>query len=131
MVALFAAITMFLQAGGAEELPEQPEGAIDGVELVANMPEAADATALNFLTYEDREVLVANGRFGLKTYDITDPTDPELLGELGNDVLELADDETGTFWQNEAMQVDEERKLVFMARDPRAYDGDASDDDAV
>ncbi|MGH9247328.1 MAG: LVIVD repeat-containing protein [Acidimicrobiales bacterium] len=121
-------------AGTASAIPPPP-GDIAGVELVANIPEAVEATAINFLVYgrgaRARHVMIANGRFGLKTYDVTDPAQPVLLDELTNDELMLPSDVDGTFWQNEDMDVDPQRKLVFMSRDPRAYNGASSDPDAV
>jgi hypothetical protein len=119
----------------AQEPPPQPAGAIAGVELVARLPEAAQATSINFLEYghgrRRRNVMVVNGRFGLKTYDLRDPAAPVLLDELTNDELRLPGDTTGTFWQNEDMDVDDRRDLVIMARDPRAYGGSATDPAAI
>ncbi len=44
-------------------------GASKNVELVDNLPEAKNATALNFLTYAGAgEVMLVTGRFGLKSY---------------------------------------------------------------
>jgi len=121
-------------AAAQEALP-QPAGDIAGVELVGNVPEAKQATAINFLEYgragRQRTVMVVNGRFGLKTYDLADPAAPVLLDELTSEELKLPGDVEGTFWQNEDMDVDQRRKLVFMARDPRAYGRAATDPTAV
>ena len=118
---------LFAAPATAQEALPPPPGAISGVELVGNLPEATQATAINFLEYGrgrgQRNVMVVTGRFGLKTYDLADPAAPLLLDELTSEELKLPGDVTGTFWQNEDMDVDQRRKLVFMARDPRAYDG--------
>jgi hypothetical protein len=94
-----------------------------GTERVATLPELADATAINFLAYDDgRDVMVVVGRFGARTYEVSDPANPVPLGAIGNDVLALPG-ESGTFWQSEDTDVDPERKLIFLSRDPRAYGG--------
>ena len=125
-------------SGSAETVDEDPGGASKNVDVVATIPDTEQVTALNFLRYgkgrRARDVMVANGQFGLKTYDVTDPANPVPLGELGNDALRLPGDPPDAqrqFWQNEDMEVDQRRKLVFMARDPRAYDGTTSDPAAV
>jgi hypothetical protein len=116
----------------AQQPPEMPAGEFENVELVGRIPELTDSTAINFLTYgrgaNARDVMVAVGRFGVKAYDLADPTNPQFLSEVTSEELMLEGDETGTYWQNEDMAVDDDRKLVFLARDPRAYDGSATAD---
>ena len=140
---------------GAASVAEPP-GAIKNVELMANLPEAANATAINFLTYgkkdrghgrldwiwdwfgqdkdgdkdKSKDVMLVTGRFGLKTYDLSDPANPKLLDEITAEELRLPGDPpyspsnpTSTFWQNEDMDVDKKRKLALLSRDPRAYRG--------
>jgi hypothetical protein len=84
-----------------------------------------------------RDVMFVSGRFGLKAYDITRPTQPKLLDWLGDGVNDpfLEDGNPGDgsqaprrgtlddMWENEDMDVDQNRKLVFLSRDPRAYGG--------
>jgi hypothetical protein len=119
------------------------------VRLVDNLSDARNAASLNFLTYKvhrrdgtrDRrrgrslDVMLADGRFGLKTYSLADPAHPRPLGELTAKELRLpgdppvdwtldADgDPRSTFWEGEDMAVDPKRKLAFLSRDPRAYAG--------
>jgi hypothetical protein len=138
----------------------QPPGAIKNMELVGNLPEAANATAINFLTYgkkdkgkgrwdwvwdfpgrgkgldkkKSMEVMLVTGRFGLKSYDLSDPAKPKLLDEVTNEELRLPGDPVGansTFWQNEDMDVDPNRKLALLSRDPRAYRGTTGGDAGV
>jgi putative cell wall-binding protein len=103
--------------------PAEPEPFVPGpltqgnTELIATIGELNDVTAINFIDYGDRDVLFATGRFGLKSFDVSDPTAPTLL-----DWEAMPD-----FWENEDMSVDEDRRLVFMARDPRAYGGSTDD----
>ncbi len=114
---------------------DPPAGAIKNMEFVKNLDKAKQITAINFLTYgkgsKERTVMLTTGRFGLQTWDMADPENPVFLDSVGNDQLALPYDiergrtpESGaTFWQNEDMDVDQNRKLAFLSRDPRAYRG--------
>lgn len=94
---------------------DAPTGAFENVEFLGQLPEAVGATAINFIDYASKQrVMFVTGRFGLKSYDISDPENPVALDSI---------DMPG-FWQNEDMDVDPRRKLVFMARDPRAFGQD-------
>jgi hypothetical protein len=104
------------------------------VELLDNLPEAKNATAINFLEYDNRgDVMLVTGRFGLKSYSLADPAHPALLDEITAEELRLEGDPPvdfspdaaprSTFWQNEDIDVDRTRKLAFLSRDPRAYAG--------
>lgn len=89
------------------------------------------------LTAATRDVMFVSGRFGLKSYDMTVPTRPLLLDWLGDGIGDpfLEDGNPGNgsqaprrgtlddMWENEDMDVDADRKLVFLSRDPRAYGG--------
>jgi hypothetical protein len=113
-------------------------GASKNVELLDNLPEAKDATAINFMSYGKgkSDVMLVTGRFGLKSYSLDDPRHPELLDEVTAEELRLrgdppvnTDEAAGpisTFWQNEDMDVDQNRKLALLSRDPRAYAGSTS-----
>ena len=89
------------------------------VEHVKTLPEGKWATAINFLEYGGQDVMMVTGRFGLKSYSLADPANPQLLDEITSEELELDEDpptdfnvsEPGgdppsTFWQNEDMDVD-------------------------
>ena len=112
-------------------------GASKNVKLVDNLPEAKNATAINFLQYRGvGDVMLVTGRFGLKSYSLRDPANPRLLDEITAENLRLEGDPPvdfspdaaprSTFWQNEDMDLDRERKLVLLSRDPRAYAGSTS-----
>ncbi len=122
-------------------------GASKNVKLLDNLPEVKDATAINFLEYggkrdkgwgrskhrRSHDVMLVTGRFGLKSYSLRDPAHPELLDEVTAEELRLPGDPAvnfdpaqgpvSTFWQNEDMDVDRDRKLALLSRDPRAYAG--------
>jgi hypothetical protein len=122
---------------------DQPPGSLENVELVGNLPEGKYATAINFLTYGSgsnaRDVMLITGRFGLKTYDLADPTQPVLLDEVGNEDLRLPGDppakldppQQSTYWQNEDMDIDARRKLAFLSRDPRSFRGSTGSDASI
>src|SRR5687767_7412235 len=114
-------------------------GASKNVELMDNLPEAKNATAINFLSYGGRsDVMLVTGRFGLKAYSLKDPANPALLDEITAEDLRLTGDPPvdftpdaggtprSTFWQNEDIDVDRQRKLALISRDPRAYAGSTS-----
>ena len=107
------------------------------VELMKQLPEAKNATAINFLDYKHQgDVMLVTGRFGLKSYSLRDPANPVLLDEITAEDLRLSGDPPvdfspdaaprSTFWQNEDMDVDRKRKLALLSRDPRAYAGSTS-----
>jgi hypothetical protein len=126
-----------------------PAGAVQkNLEPVKTLPEAKYATAINFLQYghgrHARDVMIATGRFGLISYDLRDPARPRRLDSLENEALRLQGDPPvdfgdadgsgspdSTYWQNEDMDVDQRRKLVFMARDPRSFKGKTASDTSV
>ncbi|GAB3494763.1 LVIVD repeat-containing protein [Amycolatopsis cihanbeyliensis] len=88
------------------------------VRHLGNVPDAQGAISMQFLQYgrghRKRDVMLVSGEFGLKSYDLTgDPTRPKALGELSMPGM----------WETEDTVVDAKRKLVFLARDPRAFDG--------
>ena len=112
-------------------------GASKNVQLVDNLSEAKNATAINFMPYsKGREVMLVTGRFGLKSYSLADRANPVLLDEISAEELRLPGDPPvdfspdaaprSTFWQNEDMDIDRKRKLVLLSRDPRAYAGSTS-----
>jgi hypothetical protein len=160
VVALAGLLSLSLLAGPAAH------GASKNVELLTNLPEVKDATAINFLEYgkdrgrgddddddDDRsgkasgrdhrrkssDVMLVTGRFGLKSYSLRDPANPRLLDEITAEELRLPGDPPvdfsapsgtplSTFWQNEDMDVDQDRKLALLSRDPRAYKGTTAGD---
>jgi len=138
---LVAAAAVLACAATPAAAAEPPAGAIGNVEFVNNLPEMRWATAINFIQYGDKDVMFVTGRLGLRSYDISDPENPVQIGSINNEQLRLAGDppvdeddtdgEISTYWQNEDMDVDADRKLVFMARDPRSFKGTTASDTSV
>ena len=73
-----------------------------------------------------RSVLITTGRFGFRTYDVSDPARPRLLDEFQPamilDASANQNPKTG-YWQDEDMDIDTRRKLIIGALDPR-HDND-------
>ncbi|HEV2778056.1 MAG TPA: hypothetical protein VGX25_01520 [Actinophytocola sp.] len=102
------------QHAAPQAAPAAATSAVRGVQHLANLPDAAGAIAINFIRYGHRDVMFVMGQFGVKSYDITrDPTRPRFLSEVSMPGM----------WQMEDTEVDPVRKLVFLARDPRAFGG--------
>jgi hypothetical protein len=97
-----AAISDSLEYLGRVESPGLVEGKIDRV--------------------SGRSILITTGRFGFRTYDVSDPSRPRLL-----DSFQPAEilGESG-YWQDEDMELDVRRKLIIGALDPRHDDVDQS-----
>ena len=93
------------------------ESTVSGVDHIATVPGTSGSTSVNFIDVDGVDVMATSGRFGLKLFDITDPTAPVALGTAS----------MPGFWQNEDMDVDDSRDLIFLSRDPRAYGGSTSD----
>jgi len=83
-----------------------PEGAaISGnLEYVTRMADAAGITEGKFDRVRGDDILVVTGRFGFKTYDVSDPEEPELLDTfLPDGIAEFG------YWQDEDMELDTRR----------------------
>jgi hypothetical protein len=127
-----------LAAAGALLLFAAPaSGASKNVKLLDQLDEAKYATAINFLEFKHQpDVMLVTGRFGLKSYSLRDRAHPRLLDEITSEDLRLPGDPPvnldeskgplSTFWQNEDMDVDQDRKLALISRDPRSYLGSTS-----
>jgi hypothetical protein len=101
---------------------EMPEGDISGVDYHGTIP-LEGVSSINVVDYDEGTVMVAFGTaMGMRTYDITDPMNPTQLDHL--DVAELAlegDDPDGTFWSAESLNIDKDRDVAFLSRDPRSF----------
>ena len=105
---------------------DPPPGDIANIDYLGNVAQQngvsmSGMTSINIVRYRAQDVLVAVGRFGVMTFDLADPEAPELLDHLPSTDLRLEGDSAGTFWQSESTNIDQQRKLIFLSRDPRAY----------
>jgi hypothetical protein len=89
-----------------------PAGAISpGVEFLANIPELKTAISIDFLG----STMFASTVTGIYAYDVSDPGAPKLAGALPQYI-----------WENEDVQIDQRRKLLFLSRDPRGFTSPAT-----
>jgi hypothetical protein len=125
--AFAAAIGSLLLIPAAAGAAAPPPGAAisSNLEFEARVAGAAGITEGKFDTVRGKKVLVITGRFGFKTYDVSNPTAPRLLDEFmpaGIDPVGTTTSPTGGYWQNEDMELDTKRKLIIGALDPRHND---------
>ena len=120
---LAAALAALLLIPAAASAQAPPGAAIsNNLEYVTRVAGAAGITEGKFDSVRGSKVLVVTGRFGFKTYDVSDPESPELLDEFmpaGIDPVGTATSPLGGYWQNEDMELDTRRKLIIGALDPR------------
>ena len=120
-VAFAAAALAGLPAGA--QAAEPPEGAAmsSNLEYVTRVAEARGITEGKFDRVRGQDVLVITGRFGFKTYDVSDPESPQPLDTfLPPEIADFG------YWQNEDMELDTRRKLIIGALDPRHNDRDST-----
>jgi hypothetical protein len=100
---------------------EMVEGDISGVEHHGMIP-VSGTSGVNPVRYDNGEALVTSGSFGLRIYDVRDRFEPKLLGTLDRAELALpGDDPTQNYHSSESMNIDKDRMLAFLSRDPRAF----------
>jgi hypothetical protein len=118
------ALVVVLDAGAATLVAVPPPGAVisDSLEYVTRVENSAMIVEGKFDTVDKREILVTTGRFGFKTYDVSDPESPQLL-----DTFQPADIlGANGYWQDEDMDLDVRRDLIIGSLDPRHDDVDLS-----
>ena len=91
-------------------LADPPPGEIsDNLTYLGNVAHGGgQVISLNFIG----DTMFASTVTGIYSYDISDPSSPQLLGALPMYI-----------WQNEDMDIDVERELLFISRDPRGFTG--------
>jgi hypothetical protein len=114
--ALAAAACALLAAPAAASAAPPPEGAqmSSNLEYIQTVPDTRQVVEGKFDEVRGKDILVLTGRFGFKTLDVSDPTNPKPL-----DSFLPADLAVGGYWQNEDMELDTKRKLIIGALDPR------------
>ena len=108
--ALFVAGPSAVSSGAQEAAP--PAGDIsDNVEFITNIPEMASAISINFIG----DTMFVSTATGIYSYDVSDPAAPARLGALPMYI-----------WENEDVDLDAERQLLFISRDPRGFTSPAT-----
>jgi hypothetical protein len=89
-----------------------PAGSISkGVTYVTNLPELRAAISINFIG----NTMFVSTVTGIFSYDVSNPATPTLLGALPQYI-----------WENEDVDVDAKRHLLFLSRDPRGFTSPAT-----
>jgi hypothetical protein len=96
---------------------EPPPGAVisDSLRYVTRVPNSSMITEGKFDRAGGRKVLVTTGRYGFRTYDVSDSRNPQPLDSFQPAQILGANG----YWQDEDMELDTRRKLIIGALDPR------------
>ncbi|RZS39265.1 hypothetical protein EV193_104482 [Herbihabitans rhizosphaerae] len=99
-----------------------PPPASANVRMVHQVPNTVGGLSFNFTTVGGRDVMLLSGETGLKSFDVSTPDKPVELDHVTNQELALPGDKptADNFWENEDVEIDHKRKLVFMARERNA-----------
>src|SRR5690349_5821347 len=109
-LAVAALLAVPLSAPASHAAP--PAGEISrGVTFLANIPELRTAISLNFIG----TTMFASTVTGIYAYDVSNPAAPKLVGALPQYI-----------WENEDVDVDARRHLLFLSRDPRGFTSPAT-----
>jgi hypothetical protein len=109
-LAVAALLAVPLSAPASHAAP--PAGQISrGVTYLANIPELRTAISLNFIG----QTMFASTVTGIFAYDVSNPAAPRLVGALPQYI-----------WENEDVDVDAKRHLLFLSRDPRGFTSPAT-----
>ena len=129
-----AASLTVLATPAAASAQNAPPGGVksDNLDYVSRIAGARYITEGKFDRVRGSDILVVTGRFGFKTYDVSDPANPRLLDEFmppGIDTTRLpGSGGPGTgppgYWQDEDMELDTKRNLIIGALDPRHNEAD-------
>jgi hypothetical protein len=118
--AIASVVAVAALPAAASAAPAPPGSVMStNLEYVARIAGANGITEGKFDRVRGRDILVTTGRFGFKTYDVTDPANPLALATF----LPPGIDTFG-YWQNEDMELDTRRNLIIGALDPRHNDSD-------
>ena len=120
---LSVALVVSFNAGAATTVTaEAPPGAqiSDSLEYVTRVPDSAQIVEGKFDSIGKRELLITTGRFGFKTYDVSDPASPGSSTPSCRAETSVANG----YWQDEDMDLDVRRNLIIGALDPRHDDVD-------
>jgi hypothetical protein len=114
--AFAAALAALLLIPATSFAADPPPGAVksDNLEYVKWVADTRQVVEGKFDEVRGKDILVLSGRFGFKTFDVSDPTNPQFLDDFLPPGLAA-----NGYWQNEDMELDTRRKLIIGALDPR------------
>ena len=107
LIACVAGSILLGLPGSAQAQEAPPAGDISkNVKYVTTIPEMKAAISINFI----KDTMFVSTAHGVYSYDISDPAAPTLLGALPMYI-----------WENEDVDIDKKRNLLFISRDPRGF----------
>jgi hypothetical protein len=90
------------------------------LDYVKWIPDTRQVVEGKFDKVGGKDILVLTGRFGFKTIDVSDPSNPKPLDSY----LPPEINQSNGYWQDEDMELDTNRNLIIGALDPRHNDAD-------
>jgi hypothetical protein len=117
-LSLTVALAVVLNAGAATQVAQAPPPGAqisDSLEYIARVPGTSQVVEGKFDQVRGRDILIITGRFGFKTLDVSDPTNPRVLDTFQPAEILGANG----YWQDEDMDIDVRRNLIIGALDPR------------
>ena len=120
LVVLVSAALAALPAAALAAEPPPGAAISDSLEYVQQVPVSDMIVEGKFDRVRGDKVLVTTGRYGFRTYDVSDPADPQPLDSFQPPGILGANG----YWQDEDMELDTRRKLIIGALDPRHDDVD-------
>ena len=104
---------------------DPPPGAdiSDSLEYIEQVPGSGMIVEGKLDRVRGKDVLLTTGRYGFRTYDVSDPAHPVPLDSYQPPEILPG----GDYWQDEDMEIDTRRKLIIGALDPRHDDVNQAD----
>jgi hypothetical protein len=116
VVAAVVAASIGIGASAAPRATPPPGAQISAsLEWVTRVPGTQQVVEGKFDKVRGRPILIVTGRFGFKTIDVKDPTNPKVLDTFQPAEILGANG----YWQDEDMDIDPRRNLIIGALDPR------------
>jgi hypothetical protein len=107
VLAIAVAVAGMIGLAGPAGAAAPPPGAVmsDSLRYEGRAPDAAGITEGKFDRVGGHDVLLTNGTYGFKSYDVSDPAHPKLLSTfMPADILGA-----NGYWQGEDMDIDVRR----------------------
>jgi hypothetical protein len=120
--AIAAALGALLLVPATAPAAPAPPGAkmSSNLDYVKWIPDTRQVVEGKFDKVGGKDILVLTGRFGFKTIDVSDPSNPKALDSY----LPPEINQNNGYWQDEDMELDTKRNLIIGALDPRHNDAD-------
>jgi hypothetical protein len=118
-VAALCAVALIPASASAADPPPGAKMS-SNLDYVKWIPDTRLVVEGKFDKVNGKDILVLTGRFGFKTIDVSDPSNPKPLDSY----LPPEINQNNGYWQDEDMELDTKRNLIIGALDPRHNDAD-------